>query len=103
MDADTVRTRQEYLNVFDKMNEGKIDILIGTQMITKGFDFPNVTLVGVIAADLSLNIGSYKAPETTFPNALNNTHLPSITGIPASGPIFPSPKTALPSLITATV
>lgn len=66
MDADTVRTRQEYLNVFDKMNEGKIDILIGTQMITKGFDFPNVTLVGVIAADLSLNIGSYKAPETTF-------------------------------------
>lgn len=66
MDADTVRTRQEYLEVFDRMNEGKIDILIGTQMITKGFDFPNVTLVGVIAADLSLNVGSYKATETTF-------------------------------------
>ena len=66
MDADTVRTREEYLNIFDKMNEGKIDILIGTQMITKGFDFPNVTLVGVIAADLSLNVGSYKATETTF-------------------------------------
>lgn len=66
MDADTVRTRQEYLEVFDKMNEGNIDILIGTQMITKGFDFPNVTLVGVIAADLSLNVGSYKATETTF-------------------------------------
>ncbi len=66
MDADTVRTRQEYLEVFDRMNQGKIDILIGTQMITKGFDFPNVTLVGVIAADLSLNVGSYKATETTF-------------------------------------
>lgn len=66
MDADTVKTREEYLNVFQNMKKNNIDILIGTQMITKGFDFPNVTLVGVIAADLSLNTGSYKSSENTF-------------------------------------
>ncbi|WP_300409748.1 primosomal protein N' [Lagierella sp.] len=66
MDADTVKTRDQYLRVFQDMKSNNIDILIGTQMITKGFDFPNVTLVGVIAADLSLNIGSYKASENTF-------------------------------------
>ncbi|MDO5018286.1 MAG: primosomal protein N' [Lagierella massiliensis] len=66
MDADTVSSRKEYLEVFNKMKKKDIDILIGTQMITKGFDFPDVTLVGVIAADLSLNTGTYKSSENTF-------------------------------------
>jgi primosomal protein N' (replication factor Y) len=48
------------------MKKGKIDILIGTQMITKGHDFPNVTLVGVLDADLSLNFPDFRAPERTF-------------------------------------
>ena len=46
--------------------KGKADILIGTQMIAKGHDFPNVTLVGILAADLSLNLGTYQAAENCF-------------------------------------
>ncbi len=48
------------------MNKGKIDILIGTQMVAKGLDFKNVTLVGIIAADTSLNLPDFRAPERTF-------------------------------------
>jgi len=66
MDIDTVtkkNSHEEILNTFK--NEG-IDILIGTQMVVKGHHFPNVTLVGVIAADSSLNIDDYRANERTF-------------------------------------
>lgn len=66
MDADTVNNKDDYDNVYNLMTEQKIDILIGTQMLAKGFDFPNVTVVGVMAADLSLNLPDYKAGEKTY-------------------------------------
>lgn len=66
IDGDTNTGKDAYLNLYDKMKNKEIDILIGTQMITKGFDFKDVTLVGVIAADISLNMGNYKSSENTF-------------------------------------
>ena len=63
MDADTTTGNARILELFGK---GKADILIGTQMIAKGHDFPNVTLVGILAADLSLNLGTYQAAENCF-------------------------------------
>ncbi len=66
MDADTMSTKGSYDAVFRRMKEGTIDILIGTQMLSKGFDFPNVLTVGIVAADLSLNIPDYRAQEKTF-------------------------------------
>lgn len=66
MDSDTMRGHDSYQKVFDDFNKGNIDILIGTQMIAKGHHFPNVTLVGVINADLSLFIPDFRAPERTF-------------------------------------
>ena len=56
MDRDTTNTKKDYKKIYDMMNNQEIDILIGTQMLSKGFDFPNVTLVGVMAADISLII-----------------------------------------------
>lgn len=66
MDADTTRTRDSYERILSAFANGEADVLIGTQMIVKGHDFPNVTLVGVLAADLSLNAGDYRAGEKTF-------------------------------------
>jgi primosomal protein N' (replication factor Y) len=66
MDSDTMRGHDSYQKVFDDFNKGNIDILIGTQMIAKGHHFPNVTLVGVINADLSLYLPDFRAPERTF-------------------------------------
>ncbi len=66
MDMDTTTAKGSHERIFEKMKKGDIDILIGTQMITKGLDFPNVTLVGIIAADLTLNIPDFKASERTF-------------------------------------
>ena len=66
LDRDTTRGRDSFANMHRKMNAGKIDILIGTQMITKGHDFPNVTLVGVVHADLSLNIPDFRSCERSF-------------------------------------
>ena len=66
MDSDTVKKRNDYDIVLNKMKERKIDILIGTQMITKGLDFPNVTLVGIIAADTTLNLPDFRSPEKSF-------------------------------------
>jgi len=66
MDLDTTTAKGSHEKIFKKMKKGDIDILIGTQMITKGLDFPNVTLVGIIAADLTLNIPDFKASERTF-------------------------------------
>lgn len=66
MDADTMRKKGSYERVLDKVKDKSIDILIGTQMISKGLDFPNITLVGIILADVSLNIPSYIAHENTF-------------------------------------
>lgn len=58
--------KNSYENIYNTFKENKADILIGTQMIAKGLDFKNVTLVGIIAADLSLNIPDYRSGERTF-------------------------------------
>ena len=66
MDLDTTRKKDGYEQILEKFGSGEADILIGTQMIVKGHDFPNVTLVGVLAADLSLHVNDYRAGERTF-------------------------------------
>ena len=66
MDIDTVTKKNSHEEILRKFNEEKIDILIGTQMIVKGHHFPDVTLVGVVSADGSLNIDDYRASERTF-------------------------------------
>lgn len=66
MDADTTRGKDGHEAILSAFGEGKADILVGTQMIVKGHDFPNVTLVGVLAADLSLHSQDYMAGERTF-------------------------------------
>lgn len=66
MDADTTRTKDSYEQILTAFSNGEADVLIGTQMIVKGHDFPKVTLVGVLAADLSLSVGDYRAGERTF-------------------------------------
>ncbi|OGV39389.1 MAG: primosomal protein N' [Lentisphaerae bacterium GWF2_45_14] len=66
MDSDTMNTHDDYEKVLNSFKKGDIDILIGTQMIAKGLHFPNVTLVGVINADLSLHMPDFRAPERTF-------------------------------------
>ncbi len=66
MDFDTTRQRDAYEEILSAFANQEADILIGTQMIVKGHDFPNVTLVGVLAADLSLHISDYRASERTF-------------------------------------
>ena len=66
MDSDTTTGKGAYENILRALNKRTIDILVGTQMITKGHDFPGVTLVGVISADTSLNIPDFRAAERTF-------------------------------------
>lgn len=66
MDSDTTRKKGSHKEIFEGMKSGEIDILIGTQMIAKGLDFKNITVVGVVAADLSLNMPSLYASEETF-------------------------------------
>ena len=66
MDADTTSGRQSHERLLLDFKNKEADILIGTQMITKGLDFENVTLVGIIAADMSLNMDDYRASERTF-------------------------------------
>lgn len=66
MDADTTRKKDDHEKILSSFGKGEADILIGTQMIVKGHDFPKVTLVGVLAADLSLCSGDYRAGEKTF-------------------------------------
>lgn len=66
MDADTTRKKGSYSTILSQFAAHKADILVGTQMIVKGHDFPMVTLVGIIAADLSLHVGDFRASERTF-------------------------------------
>jgi len=66
MDRDTMRRKGEVQQVLKRFMQHETDILVGTQMVTKGHDFPNVTLVGVISADLSLNYPDFRAGEVTF-------------------------------------
>ncbi len=66
MDTDVTRSKDAYESILGRFRSGKIDILIGTQMIAKGLHFPNVTLVGVMYADLSLHMPDFRAGERTF-------------------------------------
>jgi primosomal protein N' (replication factor Y) (superfamily II helicase) len=66
LDRDIARKKGALEEIFARFRCGDIDILVGTQMVAKGLDFPNVTLVGVIAADMSLNIPDFRAGERTF-------------------------------------
>jgi primosomal protein N' (replication factor Y) len=66
LDRDTVSRKHGVEKVVEAMRIGDIDVLVGTQMVTKGHDFPGVTLVGVVAADLALNLADFRAAERTF-------------------------------------
>lgn len=66
MDADTTSKKGSHFKIINDFNEGNYDILVGTQMIAKGLNFPNVTLVGVVNGDSSLNIPNFRSSEATF-------------------------------------
>ena len=66
MDSDTMRTGRDYHDSLEAFRRGEIDLLVGTQMIGKGLDFPNVRVVGVISADTSLHLPDFRAAERTF-------------------------------------
>ena len=66
MDFDTTRTKDSYEEILQTFANQEADVLIGTQMIVKGHDFPNVTLVGILAADMSLHVSDFHAAERTF-------------------------------------
>ncbi|MEW6089184.1 MAG: primosomal protein N' [bacterium] len=66
MDLESTRSRESFEDIYRAFQKREIDILVGTQMVTKGFDFVNVTLVGVISADTNLNLPDFRASERTF-------------------------------------
>ena len=66
MDRDTTRGKGAHQRILRALGKGDIDILVGTQMIAKGHDYPNITLVGVVSADASLSIPDFRAPERLF-------------------------------------
>ena len=66
MDRDTTTKKDSFEKFYEIVKNKEVDIIIGTQMVSKGFDFENVTLVGIVAADMSLYISDYKAKERTF-------------------------------------
>ncbi len=66
MDSDTLKRKEDYRRILTEFRLGRIDILVGTQMIAKGLHFPNVTLVGIVHADLSLHQADFRAGERTF-------------------------------------
>ncbi len=66
MDSDSARSKDTYGSMYKRMKSREVDILLGTQMISKGLDFPFVTLVGIVMADISLNVPDFRAAERTF-------------------------------------
>jgi primosomal protein N' (replication factor Y) len=66
MDRDTTRSKRAYRQFLSDLSRGRTDILVGTQMIAKGHDFPNITLVGVVSADIALQWPDFRAAENTF-------------------------------------
>jgi len=66
MDRDTTTTKRAYDEIYRAFRDGQADILIGTQMVAKGFDFPKVTLVGVVSADVAINLPDFRSGERTF-------------------------------------
>jgi primosomal protein N' (replication factor Y) (superfamily II helicase) len=66
LDRDSTSTKDAHVTIVNQVLAGEVDILVGTQMVTKGFDFPRVTLVGVVAADVALNVPDFRAGERAF-------------------------------------
>src|SRR6056297_2400509 len=66
MDADTTTRKNSHYRILKKLESGKTDILVGTQMIAKGHDYPNISVVGVITADTILNLPDFRSTERTF-------------------------------------
>jgi len=66
LDRDVTATKDAHTRIVSQVHSGEIDILVGTQMVTKGFDFPGVTLVGVVTADVALNVPDFRAAERAF-------------------------------------
>jgi len=66
LDADTMQKKNLFRHILGEFRRGRIDVLVGTQMIAKGLDFPNVTLVGLVDADISLHMPDFRAAERTF-------------------------------------
>src|SRR5262249_27341753 len=66
LDRDIASRRRQHEKIYSNFVDGKLDALIGTQMIAKGFDFPRVTLVGVVEADVSLHLPDFRSAERTF-------------------------------------
>ena len=66
LDSDSARRQESHKSMYRRMKDREVDILLGTQMISKGLDFPNVTLVGIINADISLNVPDFRSAERTF-------------------------------------
>jgi primosomal protein N' (replication factor Y) len=66
MDVDTTSGKWAHAEILDRVGRGEVEILLGTQMIAKGLDFPNVTLVGVIDADVGINLPDFRASERSF-------------------------------------
>jgi len=66
MDIDTMRYKYAAQKIFNAFRQRKVDILVGTQLVAKGWDFPNVTLVGIISADTALNLPDFRSAERTF-------------------------------------
>ena len=66
MDADTTRSRSSHRRILDRFRDGDVDVLVGTQMVAKGHDFPKVTLVGVLHADAALHLPDVRSAERTF-------------------------------------
>ncbi len=66
LDRDSVRRKGSLIDLLSRFRAGEIDVLVGTQMIAKGHDFPRVTLVGVVSADVGLGMADFRASERTF-------------------------------------
>jgi primosomal protein N' (replication factor Y) len=66
MDVDTTSGKWAHAEILDRVGRGEVDVLLGTQMIAKGLDFPNVTLVGVVDADVGMNLPDFRAAERCF-------------------------------------
>ncbi|MBI5327688.1 MAG: primosomal protein N' [Deltaproteobacteria bacterium] len=66
MDRDTTRKKRSHQKILDAVLQGDVDVLVGTQMVAKGHHFPNITLVGIVSADTSLNIPDFRSSERTF-------------------------------------
>ena len=66
MDSETVKTKKDYEDIYNDFKNHKYDIMLGTQIIAKGFHFPDVTLVGIINSDIILNFPDFRAGEKTF-------------------------------------